>query len=130
MTANAVRVLRIRAGNVEALADLAASNTADAIWEALPFTVPANIWGDEIYFTIPVGLEQDQARATVQLGEIGYWPPGQAFCIFFGRTPASSGNEIRAASVVNPLGKLTEVPVEKLRAIRAGTRVAIEELKD
>ena len=90
MNAATGRTIRIRAGEVEALADLNAGETAAAIWDALPFTIPANTWGDEIYFTIPVGLDEDDAQPTVALGDLGYWPPGRAFCIFFGPTPMSS----------------------------------------
>ena len=103
MNAATERTIRIRAGDVEALADLDASETAAAIWDALPFTIPANTWGDEIYFTIPVGLEEDHAQPTVALGDLGYWPPGSAFCIFFGPTPMSSPGEIRPAQPGEPL---------------------------
>ena len=64
-------------------------------------------WGGEIYFGIDVSCELEAgSRDVLEEGELAYWPPGQAFCIFFGATPASSGNEIRAASAVNILGKL------------------------
>ncbi len=63
-------------------------------------------WGDEIYFAIPVSLKEDGPRATVEVGDLGYWPPGRAFCIFFGPTPASRGDEVRAA-----VDRLDERPV-------------------
>jgi uncharacterized protein len=100
------RTITIRAGAVEAQADLNESATATAIWEALPITARANTWGDEIYFSIPVRLEAENGQETVQLGDLGYWPPGTAFCIFFGPTPASQGNEIRPASPVNVFGQV------------------------
>ena len=86
--------------------------------EVLPIKGNANVWGDEIYFRIPVKAEPEtDARAAVEVGELGYWPPGKAFCIFFGRTPASTGDEPRAASPVNRIGmvlddatQLTDVP--------------------
>ena len=96
----------ITAGSVSARAQLNDSKTAKAIWEALPITARANTWGDEIYFGIPVRMGGENGREVVSMGEIGYWPPGHAFCIFFGPTPASRGDEIRAASAVNPLGKI------------------------
>ena len=123
--------IRITIGDLELAAELLDTPTAQALQRVLPVHGSVNTWGDEIYFGIPVNAEPEPgASAVVKLGDIAYWPPGSAFCIFFGRTPASSADEIRAASVVNPLGKLTEVPVAKLRSIRAGTRITIEELKD
>jgi len=68
------------------------SMTAEKIYEALPFEGIANTWGDEIYFNIPVSLEQGpDARAEVEVGELGYWPVASAFCIFFGPTPDRAG---------------------------------------
>ncbi len=100
-----MRVITITAGNVRAQAELNDSPTAQAIWEALPIEGRANTWGDEIYFEIPVEHSSaEDARADVKVGELGYWPPGSAFCIFFGATPASRGAGPRAASPVNPLG--------------------------
>ena len=95
------------AGDVTAEADLLDTPTADAIWNALPLDSTCSLWGDEIYFTIPTsqGLEKD-AREIVDKGDLGYWPQGPAFCIFFGLTPISSGNEIRPASAVNVFGKV------------------------
>lgn len=101
-----MRRIRITAGTVTATAELNDSATAQAIWEALPITASANTWGDEIYFAIPVRRGEEGARQVVSVGEIGYWPPGHAFCIFFGPTPVSRGNEIRAASPVNPIGRV------------------------
>jgi len=99
--------MHIIAGKVKAEAELNDSPTAQAIWEALPITARANRWGEEIYFRIPVHEElAEDARAEVEVGELGYWPPGNAFCIFFGPTPASSGDEPRAASPVNPIGRV------------------------
>ena len=96
-----MHTIRISARDVTAVAALNESATADAIWEALPISARANRWGDEIYFEIPVRLPQaDDARDVMEAGELGYWPPGRAFCIFWGRTPASRGDEIRAASPV------------------------------
>jgi uncharacterized protein len=101
------RKLKITAGGVTATAALNNSETADAIFAALPITGSANIWGDEIYFSIPVALKSAaDAKEVVKMGELGYWPPGKAFCIFFGPTPASSGSEIRPASPVNVFGRV------------------------
>ncbi len=84
------------------------SPTARALAEALPFTGSALLWGDEIYFPVPsvVAELDDTAAPVVQVGDLGYWPSGRAFCIFFGLTPASVPGEIRPASPVNLVGRL------------------------
>jgi hypothetical protein len=108
-------------------ADLIDENpeTADAIWGALPFEGEANIWGDEIYFTIPVSSESENGREVVELGELAYWPPGNAFCIFFGKTPASRGDEIRAASPVNVFARIVG-DATVFREVRRRERVVVE----
>jgi hypothetical protein len=117
--------LVISAGNVSLPAELNDSPTARQVWEALPIEGTANTWGDEIYFAIPVvAAEEPQARADVAVGELGYWPPGHAFCIFFGPTPASSGQSPRAYSPVNVLGHVLG-DATRFRAVRAGTRVRL-----
>lgn len=85
-------------------------NTVKAIWEKLPFESGFNTWGDEIYFTIPVKIGEENAQETVESGDLGYWPPGKGFCIFFGPTPISQGNEIRPADPVNVFGKIKGDP--------------------
>ena len=100
--------IRITAGDLAVEAELNDSATAKKIAESLPIEGAGQRWGEEIYFSIPVeAAEEADAREVVELGELGFWPPGNAFCIFFGRTPASSDDEIRAASAVNVIGKLT-----------------------
>lgn len=117
--------IKITAGDVTAFAELNDSPTAQAIWDALPIDARANTWGDEIYFGIPVkrGQEPD-AREVVQMGELGYWPPGHAFCIFSGRTPASKGDEIRAASAVNIIGKV-EGNARVFKKVKDGTAITL-----
>lgn len=101
-------MIKITAGTVTVGAELNDSETAKAIGEELPIEAIAHRWGGEIYFSIPVeiGLEGD-SRDVLEPGELGYWPTGTAFCIFFGATPASAGDEPRAASNVNVFGKIT-----------------------
>ena len=99
--------------------------TARAIWEALPIEARANTWGDEIYFSIPVEAGAENPREVVEMGDLGYWPPGKAFCIFFGRTPASRGDEIRPASPVNVFGKVSGDP-RVFKKVRGGERVTLE----
>jgi uncharacterized protein len=121
----AQRRIRITAGTASAEAVLNDSATAAAVWEALPFSVAADTWGDEIYFSIPVKVEPESAREVVEIGELGYWPPGSAFCIFFGRTPASRGDEIRAASPVNIFGRVVG-DVTVFKKVRAGALIRVE----
>jgi hypothetical protein len=120
-----MHTIKITAGTVSATAELAANATADAIWAALPITAQANRWGDEIYFDIPVQLAQAaDARDVVEPGELGYWPVGHAFCIFWGPTPASHGDEIRAYSPVNVFGRLQGDPAV-FDAVSSGTAIGI-----
>ena len=88
----------ITAGSIRLEAELNDTFTAQAIRNILPLTAAANTWGDEIYFSIPMTLELENGQEVVEMGDLGYWPPGRAFCIFFGTTPASQGDEIRPAS--------------------------------
>nr|MBC7245805.1 hypothetical protein [Chloroflexota bacterium] len=120
-----MRQIRIRAGSIEVIAELNDTHTADAIWAALPFSAAGNTWGDEIYFSIPVKLQEENAQAVVSLGDLGYWPPGHAFCIFFGPTPVSKGQEIRPASPVNVFGRVIGDPTV-LRKVRDGETVTVE----
>ena len=99
--------VRIKAGSVEALAELNDTATAQAIWDALPIKGRANTWGDEIYFGIPLSIAPEKAQDLVEVGDLGYWPPGQAFCIFFGPTPMSEGDKPRPASPVTVFGQVT-----------------------
>ena len=119
------RAIRITAGTVSAQATLNESRTAGAIWGALPIEAKAQTWGDEIYFAIGVREAEDAARAVVELGDLGYWPPGQAFCIFFGPTPASHGDEIRPASPVNVVGRVVG-DARAFTRVRSGARVVLE----
>ena len=96
----------IRVGDVELDAELNDSETARKIFAALPLESEFNTWGDEIYFEVPVSAGPEDPKETVSQGELGYWPPGKAFCIFYGKTPASRGEEIRPASPVNPIGRV------------------------
>jgi uncharacterized protein len=121
----AERAIRITAGTTAAQARLNDSATARAIWDALPIEAKAQTWGDEIYFAIDVRAAEDSAREVVELGDLGYWPPGQAFCIFFGPTPASRGDEIRPASPVNVVGRVTG-DATVFKRVRSGVRVRVE----
>jgi hypothetical protein len=123
-----MRKMRITAGDVSAEAVLNDSATAEAIWDALPIEARASTWGDEIYFGIPVHLDEQDAREIVAMGDLGYWPPGHAFCIFFGRTPMSRGNEIRPASPVNVFGKV-EGDARVFTRVANGARIRLERIE-
>ncbi|GAI82984.1 unnamed protein product [marine sediment metagenome] len=111
--------------DVKMSAELNDSNTAQKIWDALPIEGSANTWGDEIYFSIPVNVGLEKAKAVVSEGDLGYWPPGTAFCIFFGLTPASQGDEIRPASPVNVFGKIIGDP-KVFKKVSSGAKIIIE----
>lgn len=105
--------------------------TTKAIWEALPFEAKVQTWGDEIYFSIPVDVAEENAKEVVKLGDLGYWPPGAAFCIFFGKTPASKSDEIRPASRVNVFGALEKIDsdiIAKLRQVSARETIRVEKV--
>ena len=122
-----MRRIKITAGSVSAEAELLDNRTADAIWDALPIKARGSTWGDEIYFTIPVKLGEDKAQEVVDMGDLGYWPPGSAMCIFFGPTPMSSGNEIRPASPVNVWGKIIG-DAKVFKKARHGDPVVVERI--
>lgn len=98
--------IKIKAGAIEAKARLNETDTAAKVLKTLPITAGVNIWGDEIYFAIPVSAELENGQETVSLGDIAYWPEGKALCIFFGRTPVSEGDEIRPISAVTVIGQI------------------------
>jgi len=98
------REIRLTVGGLEASAWFSETSTAMKVFDILPVTSSVNIWGDEIYFNIPVETGLENAKETVDLGDIAYWPQGNILCIFFGRTPVSEGDEIRPISPVNVIG--------------------------
>ena len=120
--------IHIKAGPVEAVAELNSTKTALAIWEALPISAKAELWGDEIYFPIPVYGGLEDGVTLVSSGELGYWPTGNAFCIFFGPTPISrKKDEIRPASAVTVVGKIIGDP-RIFKSVKPGAEVIISRL--
>jgi len=100
--------IRIVAGPVAVSAELSDTDCATAIAGKLPIEAVPNEWGDEFYFAIPLKLPLDAtATQNVKIGDIGYWPPGSALAIFFGRTPMSTGRDPVPASDVNLVGRIT-----------------------
>lgn len=80
--------------------------TCKAIWEILPFDIHLSRWGEELYGEIPVAISEENSQVDCEVGDVGYWPKGNGFCIFWGPTPASKGDKPRAASPVNIFAKI------------------------
>lgn len=120
-----IRKIRIKAGSIEAIAELNDTKTAQLIWEALPIKGRVNLWGEEIYFSIPLNLDLEDGKELVSIGDLGYWPPGTAFCIFFGPTPVSQGDKIRPASPVTVFGKVIS-KLAVFKQVISGTEITIE----
>ena len=119
------RQIQIKAGSVIVVAELYNTKTAEAIWQALPFNCKVNTWGDEIYFHIPVNIKLEAGQEVVNFGDLGYWPPGSAFCIFFGQTPMSNKDEIRAASAVDIFGKVVD-DARVFKDVKGGEEIVVE----
>jgi hypothetical protein len=103
---------------------LNASEIAKAIAQALPISSTVNRWGEEIYFDVPVAMANTKPTREVKVGDIGYWPDGPSLCLFFGKTPASKGNEPRPASDITIVGH-TDAPLALLRDIKEGTTITL-----
>ena len=122
--------IRITAGNIILEATLANTACAEELWNILPLATKINTWGDEIYFSIPIHHALDAtAREVVEVGDLGYWPEGPAFCIFYGSTPISNDKEIRPASAVNIIGKVIGDPTS-LRMVLPGSKITIEQSRE
>ena len=119
------RQIKIQTSSLTVIAELYNTKTAEAIWQALPFNSEVNTWGDEIYFRIPVKMELEAGQEVVNFGDLGYWPPGSAFCIFFGQTPMSNKDEIRAASAVVIFGKVLD-DAKAFKDIKDGEQIVVE----
>ncbi len=118
--------IRIRIGNVSLEGQLADTPAAAEIARRLPIEAAPREWGDEFYFEIPVDLPSDETATTaVDVGDIGYWPPGRALAIFFGPTPMSSGNRPVPASAVNLVGRVTG-DAALLRQAKGADRIRLE----
>ncbi|MDQ3603473.1 MAG: cyclophilin-like fold protein [Actinomycetota bacterium] len=120
------RYLTIRGEEVRLKVELDEGPTAKKIRDRLPFETSASRWGDEIYFQIPVSADlEDGARETVEVGDVAYWPQGEALCLFFGPTPASTDEEPRAASPVTVVGRISE-GLENVGRIAPGENLKVE----
>ena len=121
------RIITISTGNLKLEAELNETFTADAVWNTLPFEAPVRMWGDELYFTIPeeLNLELENGQDVVEVGNLGYWPVGNAFCVFYGPTPASTDERPRPASPVTVFGKVVGDATE-LSEVRVGVMVVVK----
>lgn len=123
------RAIRIEADGVRLYAVLTPTPTGEAVWEALPLQGQARIWGEEVYFDVDLRLPLESgAHAEVRIGEIGFWPEGPAIALFFGRTPASRGDEPIAASPVNVFGRITG-DARRLGRVHEGSKVRLTRLE-
>jgi len=121
-----MRKILITISNLSVSAELNNSVSADKIWEALPLSGSANVWGDEIYFEIPVSLKEvSDAQQEVEIGTLAYWPPGSALCVFFGKTPVSTSDKPKAYSPVNVLG-LVDGDSRVFKIVEAGDQIVID----
>lgn len=123
-----MRKLKITVGAVSLEAELLDTPTADALYDAAPFEATGNTWGDEVYFSTPVSMDQEaEARDVMEPGDLAYWPPGNAIAIGYGRTPASRGDEIRLASPANVWGRAVG-DVKQLKSEPAGASIKVEKI--
>lgn len=120
--------ISITVGHVSLDAELNQSPTARKVAAALPLKTEFSTWGEEIYFPVPVQAElDDTSRETVELGDLGYWPTGSAFCIFFGQTPMSTPDRIVPAGPVNIIGHV-HGDVSGLKEVMQEKEISVEPL--
>lgn len=109
------------------IAELNESETAQAVYNKLPIQSKVNTWGNEIYFSTPVSAELEaDAKTVLEVGELAFYPPMNAFCIFFGPTPASATNKPEAAGPVSVFGKIINCDVEALQSVSDGVSIFVE----
>lgn len=123
--------IRIMAGDITVDAKLFDTDCAAAIAAILPIEAVPNEWGDEFYCEIPLIMSHDHtATVKVNIGDIGYWPPGRALAIFFGPTPLSTGTKPVPASEVNIVGRIMgdALVLRKAKGIQKLTIVEVKPL--
>ena len=117
----------LKSGKLSMKAELNDTIISKKIIEKLPIKAKVNTWGDEIYFPVPVKSQNENGVTLVQSGDLGFWPPSGCFCIFFGKTPISKGDEIRPASEVTIIGKLQGKP-EEWKVVNDGEEIIIKKV--
>ena len=106
------------------LNDLLSPNTVKSFLKSLPFTVGINLWGEEIYTNeFPMNISEENAKSTVELFDVAFWPTGKAICLFYGPTPITEKNEIKPYSPVNVIGKILKPDKKILSKLKQGTKV-------
>lgn len=117
--------LRVTVGDIELTASWTGENpeTRDALAAALPLEGDASKWGDELYFRTPVDVPAENAREIFEPGAIVYWPQGNALCLLWGPTPASTDDRPRLASPGNLVAWLDDVG--PLESVRGGAHVRV-----
>jgi len=124
-----MKTIKMTIGSVTLNVSLRNTPTADAIWDAAPFTSQASTWGEEVYFSAPVSLNREaDTRAVVVPGEIAFWTDGDSIAIGFGRTPISQGDECRLAAPCSIWADAVE-DVKTLAAVPAGASISVERVK-
>jgi len=119
--------IKITIAELTVLATFNTSKTAQLIWDNLPISAKAELWGDEVYFYIKpkIDIEKEYAKEVVEVGDVAYWPQGPCMCLFFGMTPKSRDGKIMPASAVNVFGKLEGDP-KVLKSVKEGEPIKVE----
>ncbi|MFX1515083.1 MAG: cyclophilin-like fold protein [Promethearchaeota archaeon] len=118
--------MKIDSHHWDIILNVSSPKTGSKILNLLPVESEVRTWGEEIYFSIPLSMPEENAKSTVTLGDVAYWPEGQCFCVFFGKTPLTTTlDEIKPTSLVNVFGKVLG-DLEKLKSIKSGVKVYLE----
>jgi uncharacterized protein len=121
-----MRQIKLTIGDVQMTAVLKDTPSANAVWAALPISATAQTWGEEVYFSVPVSAKPEaDERDIMQPGEIAFWCEGSAIAIGFGRTPASTGDEIRLVAPVN-VWATTADDVRALKSVKPGAAITVD----
>jgi len=86
----------------------------------LPIDSVARRWRHEIYFETPFDLAGDEA-VVVEKGDVAFWRPGKALCLFFGFS--------QPYSPVVKLGAVIGIP-DTLASVEEGTPVRLSSYTD
>ena len=118
------RKIIIKVNQLELEVEIDCSELADLLWDNTLIEGVANLWGDEIYFETSLYSQSNSMQEVVEIGDLAFWPPGQAICLFFGSTPMSTGDEIRPARPVVVFGKFIDNP-KLLKTVKTGDSISI-----